>query len=144
MLAGLSSGIRLARIIGQVPLPLYCQIQSPADTTPQLHKNTHTVLGTVVVAALLLQPFFGYIHHRRYIRTQKRSPWIALHVWYCRILILLGIMNGGLGLQLASGSPTYSRAGMIVYSVLATLSGFPLVVIVVASFFLAERGSERC
>ncbi|KAK0653133.1 hypothetical protein B0T16DRAFT_444171 [Cercophora newfieldiana] len=125
VLAGLASGIRLARIIGQ------------------LHNNAHTVLGTVVVAALLLQPFFGFIHHRLYLRTQKGSQWATLHVWYGRVLILLGIINGGLGLQLASGSPVYSKAGMIAYSVLAGLSGLSLLVIIVVSFFGAGTAAKQ-
>jgi len=95
-----------------------------------------------VVAALLLQPFLGYIHHRRYMRTQERSAWTVLHVWYGRVLILLGIINGGLGLQLASGSPAYSRAGMIVYAVLAALAGFLLVVLIATSFRPAGKARK--
>ena len=86
---------------------------------PQLHNNAHTILGTVVVALMLLQPFLGYIHHRRYLSTQKRTIWTHFHVWYGRVLILLGIVNGGFGLKLSSDSPAYSRAGTISYSVLA-------------------------
>ncbi|KAK0623972.1 hypothetical protein B0T14DRAFT_406985, partial [Immersiella caudata] len=104
-IAGLATGIRLARIIGP------------------LHNDPHTILGTFIVAALLLQPIIGYIHHRKYIRTQQRSAWSTIHVWYGRALLLLGIINGGLGLQLAKESPAYSEPGMIVYSILAGLAG---------------------
>jgi len=85
----------------------------------QLHKNTHTILGTVVVVALLFQPFLGIIHHRRYLAVQKRTAWTYVHVWYGRILILLGIINGGLGLQLAANT----MAGKIAYSVLGGIMG---------------------
>ena len=71
----------------------------PLLTPQQLHKNTHTILGTVVVAALLLQPFLGYIHHRRYQSISNRTAWTYIHVWYGRMLIILGIINGGLGLH---------------------------------------------
>lgn len=87
--------------------------------------------------------FFGYIHHRRYVRTQRRSSWTVLHVWYGRVLILLGIINGGLGLQLASGSPAYSRAGMIVYSVLAALVGSLLMIIIVTSFWQTRKTEKH-
>jgi hypothetical protein len=58
------------------------------------------------------------------------------------VLILLGLINGWLGLQLASGSPAYSHAAMVVYSVLAALAAFALlVVILVASFW--KGGQEK-
>lgn len=85
-----------------------------------------------MIAALLLQPVFGYIHHRRHLGTQKPSAWTGLHIWYGRVLVLLGILNGWLGLQLASGSPAYSRSGMIVYSVLAALAALALLLIIIA------------
>jgi len=100
----------------------------------QLHNNAHTILGTVVVVALLLQPAFGYLHHLRYVKTQKKNAWTHLHVWYGRVLIVFGIINGGLGLRLARDTPAYSMAGTIVYAVFAGVFGgffFGLVVCVV-------------
>jgi low temperature requirement protein LtrA len=75
---------------------------------------------------MLLQPFLGYIHHRQYLAKQKPTAWTHLHVWYGRILILLGIINGGLGLKLASDTPAHSLAGVIVYSILAGVVGLML------------------
>jgi hypothetical protein len=72
-----------------------------------------------VVVLLLLQPFIGLIHHRRYLSTQKVGKWTYLHVWYGRILILLGMINGGLGLQLADNS----MGGTIAYGVVAGTVG---------------------
>jgi len=97
----------------------------------------------VIAAGLLLQPFFGYMHHRRYIRTQQRSAWAPLHVWYGRALLLLGILNGGLGLQLASGSPAYSRAGMIAYSVLAAVAGLALLGLIVHAHVAKTKADQR-
>jgi uncharacterized membrane protein YeaQ/YmgE (transglycosylase-associated protein family) len=71
------------------------------------------------VVLLIIQPFLGFIHHHKYLATQKRTKWASLHVWYGRILILVGIINGGLGLQLADNS----KNGMIVYGVIAGLIG---------------------
>lgn len=86
------------------------------------------------MVALLLQPAFGYLHHLRYVKTQKKNAWTHLHVWYGRVLIFLGIINGGLGLRLARDTPAYSMAGTIVYAVFAGVFGgffFGLVVYVV-------------
>ncbi|KAK4442821.1 cytochrome b561/ferric reductase [Podospora aff. communis PSN243] len=123
-IAGLATGIRMAKIIDR------------------LHNNAHTILGTIVVAALFLQPFIGYFHHRRYIRTQTQSIWGTVHVWYGRALLFLGIINGGLGLQLAKGSPAYSEAGMIVYSVLAGLSGVSLLGLMVYVYVRKGIGAK--
>ncbi|KAK1772790.1 hypothetical protein QBC33DRAFT_522492 [Phialemonium atrogriseum] len=110
----------------------------------QLRNNTHTILGTVVDAALLLQPFLGYMHHRRYLSTQKRTAWTHVHIWYGRLLILLGIDNGGLGLHLASDTPAHSRAGTVVYSVLAGIVGAGLLALItLVTVGRKGRKSER-
>lgn len=68
------------------------------------------------------------------MKTQKKNAWTHLHVWYSRVLIFLGIINGGLGLRLARDTPAYSMAGTIVYAVFAGVFGgffFSLVVYIV-------------
>ncbi|PGG95506.1 hypothetical protein AJ79_10017 [Helicocarpus griseus UAMH5409] len=113
MVAGLATGIRLGKIINL------------------LHNNTHTILGTVIVVLMLIQPFIGFVHHRRFLATQQHGTWTHVHVWFGRTLILLGIINGGLGLQLAGNT----KAGTIVYGVVAGLVGaacFSMVVFVEA------------
>jgi hypothetical protein len=77
---------------------------------------------------LLIQPFLGLAHHYGFRTTHKRSVWTYIHVWYGRILILLGMVNGGLGLQLADNS----RGGKIVYGVIAGLTGGVYFVFLVA------------
>jgi len=113
------------------------------STTAQLHNNAYTILGTVIAASLLLQPFFRYMHHYRYIRTQQRSALAPLHVWYGCALLLIGILNGGLGLQLASGSLAYSRAGMITYSVLAEVAGLALLGLIVYIHVAKTKANQR-
>lgn len=54
-----------------------------------------------------------------FTRKDRKTVWTHVHVWYGRILILLGIVNGGLGLQLANNT----RPGTIVYGVVAGLVG---------------------
>ncbi|KAK2760332.1 hypothetical protein FQN54_002400 [Arachnomyces sp. PD_36] len=117
MLAGLATGIKVGKILDR------------------LHNNGHTILGTIVVVLLLLQPFIGFIHHRRFMATQKRTAWTHLHVWYGRVLIILGMINGGLGLKLAANS----KAGNIAYGVVAGVIG----VLYLASIGLFETKSSK-
>lgn len=68
-----------------------------------------------MVALLGIQPVLGWLHHLYYRKHQRRGIMGHVHIWYGRILIILGIINGGLGLQLAGSSRTW----VIIYSVLA-------------------------
>ncbi|KPM33957.1 hypothetical protein AK830_g12614 [Neonectria ditissima] len=79
--------------------------------------NTHTKMGTVVCALISLQPVFGWLHHKYYVKHQQRGLMSHVHVWSGRILIILGIVNGGLGLQLAGTSQRF----VIAYSVVAAI-----------------------
>ena len=64
---------------------------------------------------MFFQPILGYIHHLVYVRSQKPTWWAVAHIWYGRALIILGAINGGLGLQLANNS----TGGEIAYGVVA-------------------------
>lgn len=83
----------------------------------QLFKQAHTILGTVVVVLITLQPLTGFVHHSHYKKHQARNVVSHSHIWFGRILMALGVINGGLGLQLASSS----NAWVIAYSVIAAL-----------------------
>lgn len=65
--------------------------------------TSHQVLGLVVFAALLAQVALGYAHHRLYVRRRKESTMGVLHRCIGPALIVLGLVNGGLGLDLAGG-----------------------------------------
>ncbi|KAJ5047068.1 uncharacterized protein L3040_002912 [Drepanopeziza brunnea f. sp. 'multigermtubi'] len=89
--------------------------------------STHTIFGVVIVVLFLIQPIFGIIHHMQYKRNQARAPVSHLHIWYGRVIILLGVINGGLGLKLARNSPN----GVIAYSVVAGVVGLAYVLMCV-------------
>ncbi|MCJ1453587.1 hypothetical protein MMC28_003934 [Mycoblastus sanguinarius] len=80
--------------------------------------DKHPIIGFVVVTLFVLQPSFGYIHHRVYWRVRKRTVWGVAHVWVGRTVLLLGIINGGFGLQAAENSV----GGEIAYAVVAGVS----------------------
>jgi hypothetical protein len=82
----------------------------------------HQIIGYVVVACLLLfQPALGLIQHLRHRKFGKRTIFGHGHRWLGRVLILLGIVNGGLGLHVsgAVGSEDVPRWAVIVYSIVA-------------------------
>ena len=86
---------------------------------------------------MLLQPFIGLIQHLQYRANRKRSAWNLLHRWYGRVLILLAMINGGLGLQLANNT----TGGKIAYSVVAGISGTSFIGLIVWSEM--RRGKEK-
>ena len=53
-------------------------------------------------------------------------------------MLILGIINGGLGLKLAASSPAYSQGGTIAYSVIAGLAG----VVLLSAIVFAWRASS--
>lgn len=81
--------------------------------------ETHPIIGIVLFVLMLFQPLLGWLHHRRFVRTGARSFSSYSHIWIGRTAILLGMINGGLGMQLAGVSNTY----IIVYSVFAGVLG---------------------
>lgn len=103
---------------------------------PQIFNITHVLFGTVIFGLFLLQPIFGIIHHMRYVRTQRRGFFGYLHTWYGRIVMLLGVVNGGLGFQLAANT----KSGEIAYGVVAGFMGVAYIGVVIAA---AVRGKAR-
>lgn len=84
--------------------------------------DPHPRLGLAILVIAFLQPIFGFVHHRIYkkraqnVDTGKptkapgRTPVGRIHLWVGRILIAMGIINGGLGIRLASYSPFQTDA----------------------------------
>ncbi|RFU34041.1 hypothetical protein B7463_g2312, partial [Scytalidium lignicola] len=121
LLAGLGLGIKLANLLGY------------------LWNRKHTTFGAVIVFLFLIQPLFGLIHHGRYKKVQRRGIFSYIHIWYGRILIILAIVNGGLGLQLA----TESSAGKIAYSVVAGVVGVVYFAVVIFVALKTRREEQR-
>lgn len=78
---------------------------------------------------LLIQPLLGYIHHRKFKRYERRTAASHLHLWDGRIAIVLGIVNGGLGLRLAGARDTLKLA----YTIVAAVLGGAWIVLAVLS-----------
>jgi len=79
-----------------------------------LWDDPHPKIGVGILVAAFFQPIFGLIHHtiykRRVAATKAGRPTKppgrtaigTIHLWLGRLLIVLGVINGGLGLRLAS------------------------------------------
>ena len=99
--------------------------------------NSHVIIGLVVFSIGSIQPWLGWIHHiifkRRLIKYKKgvptkkpgRTTVARAHLWLGRTIILLGVINGGLGIRLAAGTPfqtaSTTRKAEIAYGILAGL-----------------------
>ncbi|THW57201.1 hypothetical protein D6D20_08156 [Aureobasidium pullulans] len=97
--------------------------------------HAHLIIGIVLFVLIFFQPFLGYIHHRLFKKYKRRTFWSYAHLWLGRIIITLGMINGGLGLQLANNT----RKGEIAYGVVA---GFVWVVYII-SIFVGESKRRR-
>lgn len=68
---------------------------------------------------MLAQPLLGLVHHARFRVTRQRTAVGVVHRWYGRALIVLAVVNGGLGLKLAANT----TGGVIAYAVVAGVVG---------------------
>ncbi|KAF2162006.1 iron reductase domain protein [Zasmidium cellare ATCC 36951] len=80
----------------------------------------HPIIGIIVFILIVFQPIFGYLHHRLCKKTGRRNVWSFVHLTIGRVAIVLGIINGGLGLALAGNAP---RGAIIAYGVIAGIFG---------------------
>lgn len=66
---------------------------------------------------MAIQPLLGVMHHRHYVKYQRRGLVSHWHIWWGRGFMLLGIVNGGLGLSLSFASNTaiigYAAASVV-------------------------------
>lgn len=106
-----------------------------------LTSNRHPIIGIIVLVLIFFQPIFGYMHHRLIKKNGRRNVWSFVHITIGRVAIILGIINGGLGLALAGNA---SRGALIAYGVIGGLFGVAyLVVAAFGEVQLAKRGKEK-
>ncbi|KAL9092991.1 MAG: hypothetical protein Q9165_004129 [Trypethelium subeluteriae] len=89
----------------------------------------HPAIGLAIFILLILQPIFGSLHHNAFKKHGGRSIWSHAHIWLGRVIITLGMINGGLGLLLAGNA---SRGQQIAYGVVA---GIVWVAYVISAIF---------
>jgi hypothetical protein len=111
-----------------------------------------------ILTLLQFQPIFGAIHHHifkkrsadlragRSTKPPGRTTIGRVHLWVGRALIVMGMVNGGLGIRLASFSPfqtnTTTRKASIAYGVGAAAM-FSLYAALVIIFEIRRRRAQR-
>ncbi|OJJ37951.1 hypothetical protein ASPWEDRAFT_39656 [Aspergillus wentii DTO 134E9] len=106
VIAGFGLGISLAKSLGLI-------------------NNYHPIIGMVAVPALILfQPAMGFLQHSYFHKTGRKSVFAYTHRWFGRSIIVLGVVNGGLGLHLAKTTTSSASTGAIIaYSVVVGIIG---------------------
>ncbi|XRM45673.1 hypothetical protein ABZX51_008750 [Aspergillus tubingensis] len=104
-LAGFGCGIYLAHETGQL-------------------RTAHPILGIIVVGVLVLfQPAMGWLQHFGYVRTGGRTVWGVCHRWLGRGVIVVGVVNGGIGIHVARGMGMAPVGAVVGYAVVAGVVG---------------------
>ncbi|KAK8089030.1 hypothetical protein PG997_003991 [Apiospora hydei] len=111
--AAAALGIRLVRLVRIPP--------DGASMLSSARANVHPIIGLVVLGVLAFQPLLGWLHHIRLKRTGRRTAWSHLHLWLGRSAIILGIINGGFGLELANAPDSAVTAYSAVAAVVCLL-----------------------
>ncbi|KAH9828199.1 integral membrane protein, partial [Teratosphaeria destructans] len=93
-------------------------------------KDKHAIIGVVLLGVVFFQPASGWLHHLFFKKNGGRGIFSYWHLFIGRAAIILGIINGGLGLQLAG----VSRSDKIAYGVCAGFIG----VVYLASILYGE------
>lgn len=100
-------------------------------------QEPHAIIGMTLLGTLFFMPFLGTIHHKMYKKVQKRTAWSYGHVFTGRAIVILGMINGGLGLRLAAAQRSY----LIVYGVFTGLMGVAYIGAIVFGEYKRSRNS---
>ena len=100
------------------------------------------IFGIVIVGLVVLQLLLGYYHHHRFLvdRPSSRRWFTHAHLWLGRLVILLGLANGGCGLLLA---PVATKYAIIWWAVCGGLAVIYCVISIVAGFSTAGARAKR-
>lgn len=93
----------------------------------------------MVLGVIFFQPILGIIHHVKFKSLGRRTVWSHLHLWLGRSAITLGIINGGLGLQLA-GAP---NSTLLAYSIVGGVMWFLWLLAAIFGEFRRRRAARR-
>jgi len=86
MIGGMALGLRIAHDLSYLNNPVHA----------------HVVIGLITVCTIILfQPIMGFLQHRYFKKRGGKSIFAYLHRWIGRGAIALGMINSGLGFQLA-------------------------------------------
>ncbi|KAL8775921.1 MAG: hypothetical protein Q9194_003501 [Teloschistes cf. exilis] len=96
----------------------------------------HPIIGIVVIGFFALQPVWALVQHYYWRKEKKRTVWGIVHVWLGRVVLTLGMINGGLGLMLSDNT----TKGEIGYGVVAAVMWLSWAGVAVWSEFKKAKG----
>jgi hypothetical protein len=104
----------------------------------------HEIIGIFAITSLVaFQPLMGLIQHINWRRKATRSIWSYTHRWFGRLVIILGIINGGLGFYISKpGSNSAPWNGIIAYSVISGAVAVFWIAVVIVRDIRARRGKH--
>jgi hypothetical protein len=129
MYAGLGCGIWFAKADGS----LY-----DADT---LYLKAHTYIGTIVPGLMIIQPLFGFLHHRGYLQKGARTVASYVHIYFGRILILAGAINGIVGRK--NEGTDYAHGRTIYSALVGVVLGIYVIVFAITAFTRRQNGFSK-
>ena len=97
--------------------------------------SPHPKIGMALLVYLFIQPFLGLLHHWLFGKKGKRNIFSHIHRWGGRLAIVVGIINGGLGLKVGEVASKYKPA----YGVVATVTA----ILFLGSIIFAETTARR-
>lgn len=77
-------------------------------------------------------------HHQLYKANKANNTLRLAHIWFGRLLIILGMVNGGTGLYLVANSPGGEKA----YGSLAGIIGVIYILLVLLWYFKGDNGAK--
>jgi len=102
--------------------------------------NYHTIIGFIMFALVWSQPITGLVHHVLYKQGKGRMMTSHTHIWLGRVLITLGMINGGLGLLLGHNA---TKKDHIIYGVVAGTMWVAYVLVSVHGEVSSRREKKR-
>ena len=82
--------------------------------------KAHPIIGLLLLSVLFFQAPAGISHHLLFKKKKKRTAVSYYHIYAGRILVILGMINGGLGLELGMVKNSGYKAA---YRVVAGMMG---------------------
>ncbi|KAJ5160294.1 uncharacterized protein N7482_007298 [Penicillium canariense] len=91
-------------------------------TKSQNYGSAHQILGIVILIAVLAQWIMGFSHHLMYKRYQSPTKLAPVHRYFGHVIVLLAIVNGGIGLTWSYASKSVIIGYSIVVLILGVIS----------------------
>ena len=86
------------------------------------------------------QPLLGVLQHLFFRKNKRRGLSGHLHIWLGRVLFVLGVVNGGLGLRLVEDDDDGDGKWRNIYIGIAIAMGVLYVIVVAgAALFMRRR-----